>query len=135
VPIPGVPRRVPFPETFHGVGPECSVGIGEHGAAVGISDECGGDGGVDVKLKKTMNRQQAHQLLDQLGPAQFDAIVKLLEVMVRDEDDEELTAEDRRAVAASRDYFRQNPEGGIPFEQVVAECGLTMDQVRHRPGE
>jgi hypothetical protein len=82
-----------------------------------------------------MDRQQAHQLLDQLGPDQFDAIVKLLEVIVRDEDDEELTAEDRRAIAASRDYFRQNPEGGIAFEQVVAECGFTMDQVRRQQGE
>ena len=81
-----------------------------------------------------MDRQQAHQLLDQLGPAQFDAVVRLLEVMLRD-DDEKLTAEDRRAVAASREYFRQNPEGGIPFEQVVAECGFTMDQVRHHQGE
>jgi hypothetical protein len=81
-----------------------------------------------------MDRQQAHQLLDQLGPAQFDAIVKLLEVMIAEEEDEEVTEEDRRAVAASRDYFRQNPEGGIPFEQVVAECGFTMDQVR-RQGE
>ena len=54
--------------------------------------------------------------------------------MLRD-DDEKLTAEDRRAVAASREYFRQNPEGGIPFEQVVAECGFTMDQVRHHQGE
>jgi hypothetical protein len=82
-----------------------------------------------------VDRQQAHQLLDQLGPAQLDAIVRLLEVMIREEGDEELTAEDRRAVAASRDYFRQNPEGGIPFEQVVAECGLTMDQVRRHQGE
>jgi len=82
-----------------------------------------------------MDRQLAHQLLDQLGPDQFDAIVKLLEVIVRDEDDEELTAEDRRAIAASRDYFRQNPEGGIAFEQVVAECGFTMDQVRRQQGE
>jgi hypothetical protein len=85
-------------------------------------------------LRKTMDRQQAHQLLDQLGRAQFDAVAKLLEVMIGDENDEELTAEDRRAVAASRDYFRQNPEGGIPFEQVVAECGFTMDQVRHQGG-
>jgi hypothetical protein len=81
-----------------------------------------------------MDRQQAHQLLDQLGPAKFDAIAKLLEVMIREEDDEEPTAEDRRAVAASRDYFRQDPEGGIPFEQVVAGCGFTMDQVRRHQG-
>jgi len=82
-----------------------------------------------------MDRLQAHQLLDQLGPAQFDAIVKLLEVMIREEDGEELTVEDRRAVVASRDYFRQNTEGGIPFEEVVAECGFTMDQVRQHQGE
>jgi nitrate reductase beta subunit len=81
-----------------------------------------------------MDRQQAHQLLDQLGPAQFDAVVRLLEVILSD-DDEEPTAEDRRALAASREYFRQNPEGGIPFEQVVAECGFTMDQVRRHQGE
>jgi hypothetical protein len=81
-----------------------------------------------------MDRQQAHQLLDQLGPAQFDAIAKLLEVMIHNDDDEELTADDRRAVAASRAYFQQNPEGGIPFEQVVVECGFTMDQVLHNQG-
>ena len=81
-----------------------------------------------------MERQRAHQLIDQLGAAQFDAVVRLLEVILSD-DDEEPTAEDRRALAASREYFRQNPEGGIPFEQVVAECGFTMDQVRCHQGE
>jgi hypothetical protein len=81
-----------------------------------------------------VDRQQAHRLLDQLGAAQFDAIVRLLEVMLPGKDDE-LSAEDRRAVADSREYFRQNPEGGIPFEQVVAECGFTMDQVRRHQGE
>ena len=78
-----------------------------------------------------MDKRQAHQLLDQLAPIQLDAIIRLLEVMVRN-DEEELTAEDRRAVATSRDYFRENTEGGIPFEQVVAECGFTMDQIRHQ---
>ena len=73
-------------------------------------------------------------MLDQLGAAQFDATVRLLEVMLPGKDDE-LSAEDRRAVADSREYFRQNPEGGIPFEQVVAECGFTMDQVRRHQGE
>ena len=73
-------------------------------------------------------------MLDRLGAAQFDAVVKLIEVMLRD-DDEEPAAKDRRSVAASREYFRRNPEGGVPFEQVVAECGFTMDQVRHQQGE
>ena len=80
-----------------------------------------------------MDRQQAHRMLDQLDAAQFDAVVRLLEVILSD-DDEEPAAEDRRALTASREYFRQNPEGGIPFEQVVAECGFTMDQVRRHQG-
>ena len=81
-----------------------------------------------------MDRQQAHRMLDQLDAAQFDAVVRLLEVILSD-GDEEPAAEDRRALTASREYFRQNPEGGIPFEQVVAECGFTMDQVRRHQGE
>lgn len=72
-------------------------------------------------------RQQAHALLDQLPPAKLGAVRSLLEVMV--DDDEELTEEDRRAVAASREYFQQGGEG-LSFEQVVAECGFTMDEVR-----
>jgi hypothetical protein len=80
-----------------------------------------------------MDRQQAHRMLDQLDAAQFDAVVRLLEVILSDVD-EEPAAEDRRALTASREYFRQNPEGGIPFEQVVAECGFTMDQVRRHQG-
>jgi len=39
------------------------------------------------------DRQQAHQLLDQLGPGQIAAVVQLLKVMVDGEDDE-LTEED-----------------------------------------
>jgi hypothetical protein len=74
-------------------------------------------------------KQHAHQLLDQLGPDQIAAVLQLLEVMVEPED-EPLTEEDRRAVAASREYFRQNPEGGVPLEQVAAECGFTIDQIR-----
>jgi hypothetical protein len=74
-------------------------------------------------------RQHVHELLDQLDASQLAAIGQLLEVMVHDEDDE-LTDEDRRAVAASREYFRNGGEG-TPFEQVVAECGFTMDQIRN----
>jgi hypothetical protein len=50
-------------------------------------------------------------------------------------DDEPVTEQERSAVAASREYFRQDPEGGIPFQPVVAECGLTMDQAHHHQGE
>jgi hypothetical protein len=75
------------------------------------------------------DKRHAYQLLDRLGPSQFQAVVKLLEAIVHGQEDE-LTDEDRRVIAASQEYFRQNPEGGIPFEQVVADCGFTMDQIR-----
>lgn len=79
------------------------------------------------------DKQQAYSLIDQLGPGQLDAVVRLLETIVYDED-EDLTGADRQAVAASREYFRQNPEGGVPFEQAVGDLGFTMDQVRgHKP--
>jgi len=74
-------------------------------------------------------KHQAHQLLDQLGPGQIAAVLKLLEVMVEPEE-EPLTEEDRGAVAASREYFQRHPEGGVSLEQVAAECGFTMEQVR-----
>ena len=83
-----------------------------------------------------MDRQHAHQLLDQLDPGQFDAVVRLLEVMTDPEtasirnapvDDEPVTEEEERAVAASKEWFQNNP--GIPLEKVVAELGLTMEQV------
>lgn len=74
------------------------------------------------------DKQHAHELIDRLRPGQIAAVVHLLEVMIHDDDDE-LTEEDRRAVAASREHFRQGGEG-VSFEEVVAECGFTMDQIR-----
>jgi hypothetical protein len=83
-----------------------------------------------------MDRQQAHVLLDELSPGQFDAIAKLLEVMTDPAtvsiasapiDDEPISEEEERAVAASKEWFKHNP--GIPFEEVVAELGFTMEQV------
>lgn len=73
-------------------------------------------------------RQHVHELIEQLDPDQVAAVLQLLEVMVEPAD-EPLSEEDRRAVAASREHFRKNPEPGVSFEQFAAECGFTMDQV------
>ena len=87
--------------------------------------------------EKKMDKQHAHELLDQLDPSQLDAVVRLLEVMTDPEtasirnapiDDEAETEEEARAVAASKQWFQDNP--GILFEEVVAELGLTMEQIR-----
>ena len=48
--------------------------------------------------------------------------------------EEPLTDEDRRAVAASPEWFEKNPEG-IPFEQVLEECGLTMEAINNGDGD
>ena len=77
-----------------------------------------------MALDIQMERQQAHALLDQLPPAKLEAVRSLLEVMV-DDDEEDLTEEDRRALRASEDYFRNGGQG-IPFEQVIASLGFTM---------
>lgn len=88
-----------------------------------------------------MDKQHAHQLLDQLGPDQLDAVVRLLEVMTEPEtasirnapiDDEPVSEEEERAVAASKEWFKNNP--GIPFEEVAAELGLSMEQIRGHQG-
>ena len=71
---------------------------------------------------------KAHALLGQLGPGKLAAVVHLLEVMI-DDDEEELTEEDRRALRASQEYFRNGGQG-IPFEEVVTDLGFTMEQIR-----
>jgi hypothetical protein len=85
-----------------------------------------------------MDRQHAHRLLDQLDPGQLAAIGHLLEVMLdpvsralgnAPPEDEEITAEEQQAVAEAREWLQHNP--GIPFEQVLAGLGLSMEEVRN----
>ena len=84
-----------------------------------------------------MDKQHAHQLLDQLDPGQFEAVARLLEMMAQGPvvsaanapiDDEPVSEEEERAVAASKEWFQNNP--GIPFEEIVADLGFTMEQIR-----
>lgn len=44
-------------------------------------------------------------------------------------EDEEIGEEEERAVARSREWFNHNP--GTPIEDVAAELGFTMEQVRN----
>lgn len=83
-----------------------------------------------MALDLQQERQQAHALLDLLPPAKLGAVRSLLEVMIGDDgEEEELTEEDRRALRASDEYFRNGGQG-VSFEQVVADLGFTMDQIR-----
>ena len=44
-------------------------------------------------------------------------------------DDEPVTEEEERSVAEAREWLNQNP--GIPLDQVAAELGFTMEEVRN----
>ena len=83
-------------------------------------------------------RQQAHAYLDHLPAAQVAAVRGLLEAMLDPVsralanapiDDEPITEEEERAVAEARQSLKRN--GGIPFEQAIAELGFTMEEVRN----
>jgi hypothetical protein len=80
-----------------------------------------------------MDRQQAHELLDQLGPAQFDAVVKLLEVMVEPlsrslalapVEEEEITSETAAALDCARASLARGE--GIPHDEILREFGLSQ---------
>ena len=66
-------------------------------------------------------RQTAHDLIDQLAPAQVNKVVRLLHVMAQ-EDDEDLTAED---IAAIEQSLRPG-QRFVTMEEVLADFGLTM---------
>ena len=83
-------------------------------------------------------REHAHQLIDRLPEAQLSALVGLLETIVDPVaaalrnalvDDELITEEEERAINEAREWLKHNP--GIPFEQVVAELGFTMEEVKN----
>ncbi len=81
-------------------------------------------------------KQLAHGMIERLAPEKLSAVVGLLEVMLdpldralatAEIDDEPVTEEEEAAVARSKEWFQHNQ--GIPFEQVVAELGLTMEEI------
>jgi hypothetical protein len=87
--------------------------------------------------QKTVDeKRQAHELIDRLPPTQLSAVVGLLEAMLdpvsraianAPVDDEPLTAEEEKALNESREWFKHNQ--GIPHEQVLAELGITQEEV------
>ncbi len=65
-----------------------------------------------------MDRQHSHWLLDQPRPGQLAAVVRVPPVMA-DEEDQDRTEGDRRAIAAAGEYSPQTPDGGLPAEPMV----------------
>ena len=80
-----------------------------------------------------MNRQQAHQLLDRLDPAQFTAVAQLLEVLAPEPllvslskaptEEEDITVETAADLDRARASLARGE--GIPHDEVLREFGLT----------
>lgn len=86
-----------------------------------------------------MQKEQAHLLLDQLDPGQFDAVSRLLEVMAgpvasrlaaASADDEPVTEQDRRRLHEGRAWFAKHGGKGIPMEEVMAGAGIKPEDLR-----
>ncbi len=86
-----------------------------------------------------MDKQHAHQLLDQLDPSQLAAIGHLLEVMVdpvaravaaAPPDDEPVTEVDRRRYREGKTWFAKRGGKGIRMEEVLAQTGIAPDDLR-----
>ena len=82
----------------------------------------------------TNPRKQAHELIDRMAPSQVFAVVGLLQTMLDPVslaianapfDDEPVSEEEAREIAADREWLKHNK--GIPNEEVLAEYGLTTE--------
>ena len=81
-------------------------------------------------------RQQAHAMLDLLPVEKLEAVVHLLEVMIdplsralanAPLDDEPVSEEELRALDEAREWRKHNK--AIPHEQVLAELGITQEEI------
>ncbi len=81
-------------------------------------------------------KQQAHELIDLMAPGQVAAVIPMLRIVAdpftralanAPYDDEPLTVEEIKALDASREWLKHNE--GIPHEQVLAELGITQEEI------
>lgn len=81
-------------------------------------------------------KQQAHELVDQLPPTQLKVVVRLLEEMLdpvslsianAPVEDEPLGEEEKKALDDAREWLKRNQ--GIPHAQVLAELGISQKEI------
>jgi len=94
-----------------------------------------------MALDNGQQRQHAHAFLDRLPDDQVSAVCGLLETMLSPLDrklalapidDEPLTLDEAEAIQAGIASLEQN--GGVPMEEVLADFGLTMDDLQNMAG-
>ena len=78
-------------------------------------------------------RLHAHQLIDRMPDVQLASLVTFLEAIVDPAnrvlpvEDEAISEQQETAVARPKEWLKNN--AGIPFEQVVADLGFSMDEI------
>jgi len=84
------------------------------------------------------DKERAHELIERLAPGQVPAAIGMLEGLLDPVsraianapiDDEPVTKEEEKALAESREWLKHNK--GIPHEQVLAELGVTQEEIDH----
>jgi hypothetical protein len=88
----------------------------------------------------TNPKQEAHELIDRISTAQASAVVTLITSMLDPVDraianapfeDEPISDEETRAVAASKAWLAEHPGEGIPHEEMLREFGINPEDL-HR---
>ena len=88
-------------------------------------------------------KQQAHELIERLAPSQVSAVLGLLQAMLDPVaraianapiNDEPITEEERQRVARSEAWFEERAGKGIPMEEVLADFGLTTEDLTGKDG-
>jgi len=87
------------------------------------------------------NKEHAHELIERLAPSQVSVVIGMLEALLDPVsraianapiDDEPESEEERQAVAESKAWFKQRGGHGIPHEEVLADFGLTPDDLKKK---
>jgi hypothetical protein len=88
----------------------------------------------------TNPKQEAHELIERISTAQASAVVTLITSMLDPVDraianapfeDEPISEEETRAVAASKAWLDEHPGEGIPHEEMLREFGINPENL-HR---
>ena len=94
-------------------------------------------------MSTTDPKEHAHELIERLPPTQVAAVVGLLEAMLdpvahalasAPMDDEPLSEEEHQALTRSEAWFQERGGKGIPMEDVLADFGLTPEDVAEKSG-
>ena len=85
-------------------------------------------------------KEHAHELIERLAPSQVSAVIGMLEALLDPVsraianapiDDEHLTAEEEKVLGQAGEWSKHNK--GIPHERVLAELGVTQEEIDHFP--